>query len=288
MLERLRSGKELVLGAGREFALSPRKGRWIKLKIHMLARKIGLLPAAQDGAGYLAMQKAQYDLAASIAQVKPGEVRGDYVAAMDWPLQNRYPDYENYILKYVPKDASWVALEYGCGPGRNLRNWASRFQRIDGVDISAINLGNAKTYCADLPESKRPRLFLTQGADVGDADKNYYDFCFSVICLQHISLYEVRRQIFASIFSALKSGGRLAFQMGFSTVPISGTVEYLDNYYQAPVTNGGCDVRVASADQLIGDLKALGFVNIEATVRPVSNELKGVFPEWIFVNAAKP
>src|SRR5215213_7851355 len=131
---------------------------------------------------YAAMQKRYYEQQAAADEVQPGEIDGDYVVG-SWREHNEWADYEQFLMKYVPRDASWVALDFGCGPGRNLRRWSSLFARIDGVDISAKNLENARTFLADLPAEKQPNLYLTEGLDCGDAPTNAYDFVFSTICL---------------------------------------------------------------------------------------------------------
>jgi len=280
----------LLSGAAKEFYFGKqRKLPWLKLKfINLFGKSVGrLLPATAHD--YLKMQKRAYETAASAARVRPGAVVGDIVAASDWKLHNEYPDYESFILKFVPNDASWIALEYGCGPGRNIENWTKRFKRIDGVDISSRNLENARIFLSSiLAPEKQPKLFLTSGQGVGDAPRDAYDFAFSVICLQHICVHSVRFSILKDLFATLKPGGRLAFQMAFSAGELANTVPYGTDFVSAGVTNGMCDVRVESATQIEADLKAIGFTNLETMVRSVPQEMSGVFKQWIFVNAQKP
>lgn len=68
----------------------------------------------RDASGYLAMQKRSYELFASADQVVPGEIRGDYVAG-SWQEHDVWPDYEAYLMKYVPKGSEGLALNTAVG-----------------------------------------------------------------------------------------------------------------------------------------------------------------------------
>jgi SAM-dependent methyltransferase len=189
-------------------------------------------------------------------------------------------------MRHVPRDESWVALDFGCGPGRNLRRWSALFARIDGVDISARNLENARVFLENtIPATKRPNLYLTTGDDCGDAPREHYDFAFSTICLQHICVHSVRFSILRSLFTCLKPGGRISIQMGFG-VPSPCTVGYFDDYVIATETNRDCDVAVSSPDEIERDLARIGFRDFEYWIRPVGPG--DVHPNWIFYTAIKP
>lgn len=234
---------------------------------------------------YLAMQRRTFELFASADEVRPGEIVGDYVAG-SWRQHDEWEDYETYLMKYVPRDASWLAIEYGCGPGRNLRRWSDWFQRIDGVDISAQNLENARLFLSGvIPAAKMPRLFLTAGRDCGDAPQDAYDFAFSTICLQHICVWEVRYAILGALFHCLKPGGRLSVQMGYGN-PSPATVPYHANYYAAHSTNRESDTEIASAEQVREDLARIGFEQFEHWIRPTGPG--DIHPNWIFFTAVKP
>ena len=239
----------------------------------------------RSSSDYVKMQKQAYELFASADVVESGRIDGDYVVG-SWRAHNEWQDYEDYLMRHVPRDAGWVALEYGCGPGRNLQRWSPLFARIDGVDISKNNLQNARRFLAGvLPADRQPHLFETGGMDCGAAPGSNYDFAFSTICLQHICVHEVRFSIFKSLFASLKPGGRLSFQMGFG-VPSPATVGYFENHVQAIGTNRELDVAVGSPEELKGDLERIGFVEFESWVRPVGPG--DVHPNWIFVTAVKP
>src|SRR5262249_21181900 len=147
--------------------------------------------------------------------VSSGALSCDLVVG-SWRAHDTWPDYETYLMRDVPAQPTWIALEFGCGPGRNIRRWAPRFARIDGADIAQANLDNARVFLAgQLPPGKQPRLYLTGGADCGDAPTGGYDFVFSTIALQHICVHAVRQAILTDLFRVLRPGGRLSVQMGF-------------------------------------------------------------------------
>ncbi len=233
---------------------------------------------------YVSMQKRNYETLASADAVQPGAIEGDFVVG-SWREHDAWPDYEEYLMRYVPRDASWVALDYGCGPGRNLRRWSERFARIDGVDISAKNLENARIFLRDLPPEKTPNLFLTQGMDCGGAPRGAYDFAFSTICLQHICVHSVRYSILQSLYECLKPGGRLSIQMGYG-VPSPHTAGYFEDFVQATGTNRVSDTAIASPEEPKSDLEKIGFVDFENWIRPVGPG--DSHPEWIFFTAVKP
>ena len=88
---------------------------------------------------YLKMQNDYYDEYASKWSLSFRDpVVGSYDAHNDWS------DYDEYLFKDFDT-TGMIALDYGCGPGRNLVKFNSRFERIDGVDISDVNLEKAKT-----------------------------------------------------------------------------------------------------------------------------------------------
>jgi dTDP-glucose pyrophosphorylase/SAM-dependent methyltransferase len=249
-----------------------------------LFKKIRARAVQRSPEDYVKMQKQSYECYASADRVTPGDIDGDYVVG-SWRAHDGWPDYNDYLMKYVPRDESWLAIEYGCGPGRNLRRWSSIFRRIDGVDISTKNLENALVFLGDLPPSKKPNLYVTHGMDCGNVPKGSYDFAFSTICLQHICVYDVRFSILKSLFECLKPGGRISIQMGYG-VPSPGTVSYYKNYVQARGTNRIRDVAIGSPDEVRADLEKIGFRSFEYWIRPVGPG--DAHPNWIFFTALKP
>ena len=89
---------------------------------------------------YTKMQKNYYDSAAShwsIDNLNP--VVGVFNE------HNYWEDYE-YLFIDINNKKDLTVLDFGCGPGRNLVKYAEDFKQIDGVDLSNINLENAKKW----------------------------------------------------------------------------------------------------------------------------------------------
>lgn len=234
---------------------------------------------------YLFMQKQVYGQLTAQEDIRPGEIVVDHVVG-SWRAHESWTDYDDYLLRDVPGEPSWLALEFGCGPGRNLRRWSSRFARIDGVDILDTNLAHARVFLeGQIPAVKQPRLYETSGRDCGNAPSETYDFAFSTICLQHVCVHAVRLSILRDLFRVLKPGGRLAVQMGYG-VPSPDSVPYYANQTGATGTNSACDTQVENLDQLRHDLEHVGFREFAADLRPVGPS--DDHPQWVFFRARRP
>ena len=238
-----------------------------------------------DVVRYLDMERAFYaDLVArsnfdtdAFTRSDTGElVVGSYV-------QHETMEYERWLLDGVAVRRGAVALEYGCGPGRMILRLAPRFARIDGIDISKEVLDVAARRCASL--SAAPRLFLTDGQTVPPSTEGAYDIAYSVICLQHICVYSVRRHILEGLFRALKPGGMLTFQMGYGPGHAR-MADYFDEFVEAPGTNGIADVGVLHPGEVAGDLSRVGFTDIAYALTPTGPG--DTHAAWIFVRALKP
>jgi len=192
-------------------------------------------------------------------------------------------DYERWLLSGVNVRRGALGLEYGCGPGRMMLRLAPRFERVDGIDISQEVLDVAKRRCASLPST--PRLFLTDGQSVPESTEGGYDVAYSVICLQHICVYSVRRRIFEGLYHALKPGGLLTFQMGYGPGHAR-MVDYFEDFIDAPGANGIADVGVLHPSEIAGDLARVGFTQTAYVLTPTGpGDTHGA---WIFVRALKP
>lgn len=225
---------------------------------------------------YTRMQRAFYE--AEARKWSP-ENRDPVVGAWDW--HNAWDDYE--LLFDGLDTADMVALEFGCGPGRNLIRFRDRFRRIDGTDIDPTNLVNAAKLCGDV---NPPNLWACNGVDLSGLASETYDVVFSTICLQHIPVHDIRLQLFGEFFRVLKPGGYFTAQMGYGDRNDPRGVPYHANCWDADITNGGKDVLVTNSSQLAGDLYGCGFVNFEAKVRPTGpNDWHA---NWIFFRARKP
>ncbi len=278
-LQKLIARSRRLFSADRNERASAKLEFWVSFK-HRTARF-----TQRNARDYLRMQNHFYELSASADQVSAGAIDGDFVVG-SWKQHDAWPDYETVLMKHVPSEPVWTALDFGCGPGRNIRKFSQRFARIDGVDISRQNLANAERFLStQIPVDKMPRLFLTEGSDAGGAPEASYDFCFSTICLQHICVWEVRFSILKSLFRALRPGGRISIQMGYGS-KAPNTVSYRANHYVAGSTNSGCDVSVQDPSEPQSDLCEIGFTDFESWIRP--GFPTDFHPKWIFFTAIKP
>lgn len=224
---------------------------------------------------YLQMQRTLYD-----TEAKNWNIYNLDVIVGSYHEHNNFPDYDLYLfpnLDFTNK----IALEYGCGTGRNLIKFANRFQRIDGTDISQECLDAAKINL----ESNNilvSNLYLSNGNNIPVSNETY-DVIFAVICLQHICVHEIRYQIMQDVFRTLKPNGWFCFQMGFGGRPNS--VNYFDNDYDAQTTNGGRDVSIHNEQDLKNDLEKIGFSNYKSHIGQTgpNDEHKN----WLWVQVQK-
>ena len=234
---------------------------------------------------YVRMQRRYYIRNARKSAVAPGNLIDDQVVG-SWREHDEWPDYEIFLMRYVRPEAEYVALDFGCGPGRNIRRWSNWFKRIDGADISKVNIANARVFLRDqVSDAKSPNLFVTNGADCGDAPSNSYDFVFSTVCLQHICSHSVRFAILTDLYRVLKPGGRISIQMGFGS-PSPMTVGYFEDNFSAEATNRSCDTEISNVSEPKSDFDKIGFQNFESWVRPVGPG--DIHPSWVYMTATKP
>ncbi len=226
---------------------------------------------------YTKMQQAQYDHEASIWSPTN---RDPVVGSFD--KHNAWQDYSDYLFKGINTQDK-VALDFGCGPGRCIAQFANRFKHIDGTDLSQINLNNAKLWCSG-KASFTPTFYKASGIDIAAVPSITYDVVYSTICMQHICVYDIRLSLMKEFHRVLKQGGSLCLQMGFGPGHPS-TVGYYENYYDATATNSGKDTRVDDPEQLRKDLESIGFANFTFDIRPVGpGDAHG---NWIFFRATK-
>jgi ubiquinone/menaquinone biosynthesis C-methylase UbiE len=225
---------------------------------------------------YTEMQLREYNRMAE----KWSESDRDWVVG-SFDEHNNWEDYE-LLFRKIKNPSEKIGLDFGCGPGRNLVKYARRFKQLDGVDISPINILKAKQYTSK--NNVKCDLYVNNGIDLSIIESNKYDFVMSAIVLQHICVYDIRYFILKDIYRILKPGGIITIQMGFGC-PSPDTVEYYENYYEAPLTNRGCDVAIHSPVQLKKDLMSIGYKNFTYLIGPVGPGDK--HPFWIYFNAYK-
>jgi ubiquinone/menaquinone biosynthesis C-methylase UbiE len=225
---------------------------------------------------YTKMQLNQYN---GLAGAWSEENRDWVVGSFD--AHNNWADYEN-LFKNFKNKSELIGLDFGCGPGRNLVRYKDTFKRLDGVDISPVNIEKAKGYTTN--NGINCELYVNNGVDLSVIESNKYDFVMSVIAMQHICVYDIRFSIMKDMYRVLKDGGAIAIQMGFGS-PSPRTVGYYDNHYDATETNRGCDVCIESTDQLEKDLIEMGFKNFTYTIGNVGPG--DIHPNWIYFNAYK-
>ena len=228
---------------------------------------------------YLNMQKSAYEYQASFWTLDNREpVVGSYDSHNNWD------DYNIFLFKDFDTKGL-IALEYGCGPGRNIVKFHERFEKIDGVDIAKTNLDKAKINVEHNGISNS-NFYLCDGKSIPVKD-DVYDVVFSVICFQHIACYDIRFSIFSDAYRVLKPGGHFCFQMGIGPKPSEYIVSrYYENAIDANGTNGLHDVVVDNENQLKTDLiDKLNFSNYKSDIRPTGPG--DCHQNWIWVQVQK-
>jgi ubiquinone/menaquinone biosynthesis C-methylase UbiE len=228
---------------------------------------------------YTVMQKNIYDDGAN----KWSPENRDYVVGA-FNAHNDHSDYE-LMFENLPAGDDVVMLDFGCGPGRNLVKYYHRFGRVDGADLSSINLDKARVWLEhEGLDAQRPNLYQVDGISLNSVPSDAYDIVMSTITLQHIAVHDIRYSIMADMFRVLKSGGWVTLQMGFGPDK-QDAVDYSENNYEAKTTNGNMDTRVTDSEQLKTDLEEIGFVNFSYILRPVGPGDNHT--SWIYFRAQK-
>lgn len=203
---------------------------------------------------------------------------------------NANSNYWDILLGDLKDKQNWdgkIALDFACGKGRNVTNMLNLcdWARVDGIDISEGNISHNKNEY----QSQNSNWYCNNGTDVSQLNDNEYDFIMSTIALQHIPVYDIRKSLITDLLRTLKPGGIFSFQLGYGEgleSPIGPRSSYYDNTYDADGTNSKHDVRVHTEEEVINDLKEIGFVNITTEVRESFDDYG--HPQWIYVKCYKP
>jgi len=168
-------------------------------------------PIAGDAAEakrYLEMQYDQYEK----SSVPSEHVVGHYAWHEAFPYETLLlHEYGDMRFPVLPPERRQRALDFGCGPGRMVRRMSALFDQVDGVDIAPRLLADAR---AVVPE--RSELWASSGDDLGAAPADAYDFIYCTVSLHHIAVWDVRMRILAAMKEALRVGGCVTLQLGFT------------------------------------------------------------------------
>ena len=238
---------------------------------------------------YTKMQQKIYDKLAAKDAVQRGFLPNEQKSGMVLGLEahNNCEEYEN-LWKDISDLESKDVLDFGCGPGRNLIHYHNIFKSIDGVDLAEKNLTTARKWIrgAGLDPIKF-RLFKNDGVSLDCIHDESYDVIMSTICMQHISVHEIRYGLLEEFYRVLRPSGYVTLQF-LLTADKPGTVKYYDNYYDASDTNGAADCVVENPEYVEKDLEAIGFTNFHSYIRPAAEVMgPSTDKEWVFINAQK-
>ncbi len=225
---------------------------------------------------YTQMQLNQYN---GLASGWNEQNRDPVVGSFD--AHNNWPDYE-ILFERIDNQSEKIGLDFACGPGRNIVRYKNRFKRLDGVDISPVNIEKATSYIQN--NGVDANLYVSSGVNLDCISSDEYDFVMSTIALQHICVYDIRYSIMKDIYRVLNKGGIFSAQMGYGS-PSPMTVGYYENYYDARESNRSCDACIESPEQLEKDLIEIGFTDFQYKITQVGPG--DVHPNWIFFSAIK-
>jgi SAM-dependent methyltransferase len=114
-----------------------------------------------------------------------------------------------WLVRQLP-DAGRRALDRGCGTGRHAALLATRFEHVDGVDVSGPMV--------DIARARRARPNITyQQADLHDVSgAGRYDLIVSLMALHHVP--DLRAAL-SHVRSLLAPGGRVVLADAYSVEP---------------------------------------------------------------------
>jgi SAM-dependent methyltransferase len=113
------------------------------------------------------------------------------------------------------------ALEIGCGVGRFTTALAQRFERVDGIDVSATMIALA----ARLGTPANAHLQVGSGRDLAGLPDGAFDLAFSHLVFQHIADRSAIASYVRELARTLRPGGVAVLQ--FDTRPPSAAATVL-------------------------------------------------------------
>ncbi len=108
-----------------------------------------------------------------------------------------------------PKERG-TALDFGCGVGRLTRALSAFFSTVDGVDISASMVEQAKRLHHHLPSC---RFIQNTEPNLSLFPSDHFDLIYSSIVLQHVSDPDAVKSYLAEFVRTLKPNGLAAFHL---------------------------------------------------------------------------
>ena len=228
---------------------------------------------------YRNMQKKSYRAYTVTAELSKKLCVGHFEAHQKYP-------YMDFLLEHASGKKN-TALDFGCGPARMMLQMLNLFEKVDGMDIDSRNLIYADSYLvANGVNRNRFNLYLGNGLNIKPIPQITYDFVYSTICLQHIAVYKIRRQIFVDILNLLTAGGTACIQVGYGW---QGPAGWFQNKWDAPITNGGFDASIPdllTLNKVQEDFLEIGFSKVHMEIKPSPHpELNNEYhPFWLFIH----
>lgn len=239
---------------------------------------------------YSKMQREYYISRAEGWTIDTDDIVGAY------SIQNRFKD-QYYNNLFGTKDTSkLVALEFGCGPGRNIENYHHLFKRIDGVDFPKV-AKIAQNRLDNLNIDYTGKIYGTDGYSLDTPElipSDTYDIVYSVISFHHICVYDIRLNYLKEFYRVLKKGGSISIQMAMlhsihHIGELATRSTYYENVWDATATNGYFDTSVQDPEQIRSDLEdIIGFKDFTYDIVLATEETKDIqYSDWIYFQATK-
>ena len=164
----------------------------------------------------------------------------------------------NPVLENPIASSNQLALEFGCGAGRNLLNLliAAPFLRVDGIDISKSIASSAQVFVEKKVGPGRTVCLQGNGWSCLPFPSDSYTYVISHQVFIHIPHRTVRLSILTDMHRILKVGGVCVIH--FKTM--THAVPYSENFNGFPK-----NVTVVDADKalIVEDFESAGFAAVE-------------------------